>query len=411
MSNNFQVRNPIRSVGGVCRLGAVLHQSAIGSIHETEFGDDVTPALVKIRVETPDSARLVARWSNAIELAHPYLQQVYAAGYAVMDDIPIAYVIMERADESLANVLAERPLSEAETREMLAPVLAALIYLHKNGYAHCALKPSNVLAFGDVLKLSSDGVRPAVDGEKAEDDMWALGALIVEALTQEPPKMEKDSGPYILREASALFTDIVRHCLDPDPAKRWTVDQVQARLDAQAGFSASTPVEEFRARDEDQADPSRRASKAIYGVLAALILLVIVMGLWRKKEPVPQAAALQSPAAAAAPGSPLPGPSRVASNQASAEKGKSSASGVHGRRGDGWSVIVAAYIAREPAEKRDRELSRKWPNFKWSVQQQTGKARYLVVIGQNLSEEQAEALRKRAVATGLPHDTYIKKLL
>jgi hypothetical protein len=33
------------------------------------------------------------------------------------------------------------------------------------------------------------------------------------------------------------------------------------------------------------------------------------------------------------------------------------------------------------------------------------------VIGQNLSEDQANALRKRAVASGLPRDTYVKRFL
>jgi hypothetical protein len=44
-------------------------------------------------------------------------------------------------------------------------------------------------------------------------------------------------------------------------------------------------------------------------------------------------------------------------------------------------------------------------------EQKAGKTFYLVVIGQNLSEDQANALRKRAVASGLPRDTYVKRFL
>jgi predicted DNA binding CopG/RHH family protein len=57
-------------------------------------------------------------------------------------------------------------------------------------------------------------------------------------------------------------------------------------------------------------------------------------------------------------------------------------------------------------------MATKWPKFQWSVfQQQADKTYFLVVIGQNLAEDEAEALRKRAVQAGLPRDTYIKKVL
>jgi predicted DNA binding CopG/RHH family protein len=56
-------------------------------------------------------------------------------------------------------------------------------------------------------------------------------------------------------------------------------------------------------------------------------------------------------------------------------------------------------------------MVRRWPKFSVSVQEQkTERARYQVVLGQDLSEADAEALRQRAVASGLPRDTYIKKL-
>jgi hypothetical protein len=55
---------------------------------------------------------------------------------------------------------------------------------------------------------------------------------------------------------------------------------------------------------------------------------------------------------------------------------------------------------------------RKWPKFNIGVfQPRAGKTPYLVVLGQNLSEDQAEELRKRAVDSGLPRDTYIKRVM
>ncbi len=74
-----------------------------------------------------------------MELAHPNLLKIYAAGSSVLNGVPIVYVVMERADESLKSVLAERALTGDETRELIEPSVAALQYLHKNGYAHSRL--------------------------------------------------------------------------------------------------------------------------------------------------------------------------------------------------------------------------------------------------------------------------------
>ena len=111
MSNNFPVRSQDQIVGGTYRLGAVIHQSAAGAVYETEFGSDTRPAVVAVvkarRLETGLEG-LAARWQTGIELVHPNLLRVYASGHSVVDGVPVAWVVMERAEESLAGVLAER---------------------------------------------------------------------------------------------------------------------------------------------------------------------------------------------------------------------------------------------------------------------------------------------------------------
>ncbi len=79
-----------------------------------------------------------------------------------------------------------------------------------------------------------------------------------------------------------------------------------------------------------------------------------------------------------------------------------------------WPVIVATYASRELAEKRMRDMMKRGPKFDIGVFQPLAqKTHYLVVLGQNLSEDQAEELRKRAVDSGLPRkaDTYIKRVM
>jgi hypothetical protein len=147
--------------------------------------------------------------------------------------------------------------------------------------------------------------------------------------------------------------------------------------------------------------------KWIYAGLAALVLIVILAAAMRRKEPspvanVPAVTVAQPDSAAEAP---IP-------RAAAAPAVSSPVSRPHGRKADGGSVIVGAYTAGEPAEKRMRTMIGRWPNFHISVsERQAEKTHYLVVLGQNLSEDQAEALRRRAVESGLPRDTYIKRMM
>jgi hypothetical protein len=432
MANEFLTRND-EIVDGLYRLGAVINRSIRSAVYKTEFGEDGLPAVIKItECESSGSEELMARWRNAMGLSHPNLLTIYATGASVLNGVPIIYVVMERAEESLNNVLAERALTGDETREMLVPAVAALHYLHRTGYAHSRLHASNVLAIQNQLKLSGDNAIQLSDRGSTTEDMKALGALIVQALTQQIPNGDGHPELDILRKAPDPLPDIVRHCLDPDSARRWTAEQVEATLIG----PSSEPVPSTRkpsaekmpdvvamhgvpaAIGPERGDPDEAHSKAgipkwIYAGLAALILIVVLSALMRKRDAsqvtvVPPAAVPQripdaeiaDRAASAEAASPAPKPDpRTEANRA------------RGRKADGWSVIVATYASRELAEKRMRDLMGRWPKFNIGVLQPWAeKAQYVVVLGQNLSEDQAEELRKRAVDSGLPHDTFIKRL-
>jgi hypothetical protein len=429
MPNEFLTRND-EIVAGSYRLGALINRSIRSTVYKTEFGEDGLRAAIKIReYESSGSEELLEQWRNAMELAHPNLLKIYATGSSVLNGVPIVYVVMERADESLNRVLAERALTGDETREVLVPAMAALHYLHRNGYAHSRLAASNVLAVQDQLKLSSDNAIQVKDGGSTTEDMKALGVLIVQALTQQMPHGDGQSELDILRKAPDPFPDIVRHCLDPDATKRWTAEQVEARLKGTAGepvlptgkpsVEKAAAVEIHASVRPEREDPDEAHSKAgipkwIYAGLAALILIVVLSAVMRKKDAasvavVPPAAVPQripdaeptDHAASAEVPSPAPKPDP-----------RAEATRPGGRKADGWSVIVATYASRELAEKRMRDMVKRWPKFNPGVfQPRAEQAHYLVVLGQNLSEDQAEELRKRAVDSGLPRDTYIKRVM
>jgi hypothetical protein len=406
MANESLTRND-EIVDGLYRLGAVISRSIRSTVYNTEFGEDGLRAVIKIReYESPGSEELPARWRDAMELTHPNLLKIYATGSSVLDGVPVVYVVMERADESLNSVLSERALTGDETLELLVPAVAALDYMHKKGYAHSRLGAPNVLAVQGQLKLSSDNAVRVNDREPATEDMKALGVLIVQALTQQMQNGDGQQELDILRKLPDPFPDIVRHCLDPDSGRRWTAEQVEARLRGPAVELVPRPEQ----GQPEQEDPGEVHSKTgipkwIYAGLAALILIVVLSAVMRKRDAAPVGVVPPAAVSQRTPDVEVRSPAHKPDPRAAATR-------AGGRKADGWSVIVATYASRELAEKRMRDMMSRWPKFNIGVlQPQAEKAHYLVVLGQNLSEDQAEDLRKRAVDSGLPRDTYIKRVM
>jgi eukaryotic-like serine/threonine-protein kinase len=390
------------ALGTRYRLGGILERTLDGGIYLTEDG-----ALAKLRRADSDEAEaLLARWSDISRLSHPHLAQLFEAGYCEIAGERFVYAVMERAEESLAGVLNERPLSPDETREMLDPALDALSYIHANGYVHSGIQPSNILALGDTLKLSSDTLvrigempeprnrglydAPEMDAGRLSpaSDIWSLGVTTLQSLTQRIA-----IGEEAFRDLPEPFADIVRHSLKQNPAERWTTGQITARLHG----PVPQPAER---RPEAPRTPSVPKWPLALGATALVGIAVFIFS--HRSRPVPPPAV--PPLVEQAAPSPAPPPPRVPAAAPAVVNRRAEPS-----RGDAWFVVVATYGPRSAAEKRAREISRRWPQFKAEVFQPRGVTQHLVVIGSGLSQPAADALRKRARAAGLPRDVFIKK--
>jgi hypothetical protein len=396
------------------QLGAIVRRKVGCSTYETEFVEDgqpARPAVIKIyELEDNELEPAVARWHEAMQLDHPSLLKIYTAGISKMEGNPVAYVVMERADESLAPVLAQRALTSDEVAGMLEPTLSALEFLHKNGYAHGSLKATNVFAAGDRLKLASECLVRFDRGGSAEDDVRALGALLLDVMTS-------PEGAY---SPKPPFGEIVRCCLEENPSRRWTIEQVRERLDdngtvpvrpapvpqrsvAETVMPETPVMRTVREREpEPESDSGHKFPKWIFAALACLLLAIFLGAFFRGKHSAPAPAPAPTIVTREAP-APSPFVER---------KQPQPTTLVHQVAGKGsWSVIVAAYGAMPAAEKRAHSIAAKWPAFHVSViERQREKAHYLVILGEHLSEDEAKTLKSRAVRSGLPRDTYIKKL-
>jgi outer membrane biosynthesis protein TonB len=240
-------------IDGKFRLGEYVGGDEGSSVFLTDYDSpDVRKAAIKlVPSDAPEAAGLLARWRHAAKLSHPHMIRLLDMGRAELDGAAVLYVVMEYAEENLSAVIARRPLAPDEARAILGPVVDALAYVHAKGFVHCRIKPANILAENDLLKISSDGLcrigefsgsvgKPgAYDPPEAAGgrispagDVWSLGMTLCEALTQRLPVWERtnQAEPALPSNLPAEFSDLARHCLRRDPQLRWSVADIAVRL-------------------------------------------------------------------------------------------------------------------------------------------------------------------------------------
>ena len=251
-----------RSVDGRFPLLECLGDSGTSVVFRTELpGPPATKAAIRlVPLDGVDPQSQMDDWAVAARLSHPHLMKIFDSGRGEVDGTRLLYVVTEYADENLAQIIPERPLSPDEAREMLPPVVDALSYLHGRGMVFGHLKPSNIMVVDNLLKLPLDGMAVGA-GEKtapgiydapetangagtAASDVWSLGVTVVEALTQRPPLWEKSTSeaPLVPASLPQPFGGIARMCLRIDPGDRATLPAIRTRLEG--GDASPVPATE-----------------------------------------------------------------------------------------------------------------------------------------------------------------------
>ncbi|PYX49412.1 MAG: hypothetical protein DMG79_08770 [Acidobacteria bacterium] len=291
-----------------------LRQWLGGSDHSavflTERPGQTQKVAIKLIAADADADEQLVRWRAAAQLSHPHLMRIYDAGRCRMDGTPLLYLVMEYAEEDLSQILPQRPLAPAEVTDLLPPLLDSLSYLHSKGFVHGRVKPSNVHAMDDQLKLSADQIVSAAASNPASrrrdvydapetaagiispaGDVWSVGVTLVAALTQNVSfESDPSSSPDPPETVPPPFRGIAHECLHLDPKRRCSISEIQARLQP-AGRSVPA---------ETQAPPppprrSKRSGPIIAASLAAAVLVGLVIFLSHGKNGPEQASA---PAAA-----------------------------------------------------------------------------------------------------------------
>ncbi len=301
-----------RVIDGRFPLLQELGGTESSSAYLTEFDDGhAHNAAIKIfPFESVDIKTTTARWEVAETLSHPHLMPLFCTGRCEFEGKDLLYVVTQYADETLSQILPERALTPREALEMLGPVLDALSYLHQRGLTHGHLRPTNIMVIDDQVKLSPDfgwcsRTRSFYDPPEADagnvtpaGDIWSLGILLVEALTQQPPTWDILQGgePEIPATLPEPFFTICRECLRVDPERRCTLAAIKALLnppqvtETAAELGTETVVRPSEAVDErnsvernsverNSVDSTSvdRAAKPSYGPRAKILAGTVVV--------------------------------------------------------------------------------------------------------------------------------------
>ena len=281
-------------------LGGSNHSSVFLTENKSEGLPNAAIKLVPADSQETTQAQLV-HWGMAAAHSHPHLIRIFDVGRCQLGGRGFLFVVMEYAEQTLAQILPKRALSPDEARELLLPTLNALTYLHRHRLVQGQLKPSNVLVVNDQLKLASDTIRSTgqltngvvrtslYDPPElteglicAAGDVWSLGITLVEALTQHPPAwLDERSGTVSLATGlPAPFVDTVRRCLNPTPANRPTVIELGAQFNPVAHAHPITVSQAPEYEPSIETPPPHRSSKSPMPTLAIAALFVIAIGAW-----------------------------------------------------------------------------------------------------------------------------------
>ena len=196
------------------------------------------------------------------DLTHPHLVR----GYEVHSEPAPAMVLETLTGATLAAVIDDAPLSVADSAQLGLQLVSVLSYLHRRGWLHLDVKPSNIVVENGratLIDLSLVGRpgkgRPGAGtrgylapeqavGENlsAATDVWGLAVTLVEGLTGEMPHGDEatwDSRRRIrfvhrrapdpvspLEELPREYDAMLRRCLARDPADRPALSDVRACL-------------------------------------------------------------------------------------------------------------------------------------------------------------------------------------
>ena len=216
-TGEFEVAKVRRVLADRYRVERVIGEGGMATVYlaqDLKHGRQV--ALKVMRPElaaTLGADRFLREVAIAAQLNHPHILPMHDSGEA---DGVLYYVMPYVEGESLsARLKREGPLPVADAVRLAREVAEALVYAHKRGIIHRDIKPANILLNEGHALVADFGIARAVGAEgdaitktglavgtpqymspeqatgarevDGRTDVYALGAVLYEMITGEPP--------------------------------------------------------------------------------------------------------------------------------------------------------------------------------------------------------------------------------
>src|ERR1700678_1140519 len=176
-----------RTIDGDFPLTKLLRPEGRSAFFATSNGTGV-PAVIRLIESHFDDAEIRARWKAIQALDNEHLVKLKKFGQVELDGTSLVYAVMEPVEANLGEIVEERRLTELETRQVATSLLSALEAMHSHGFVHEHVETGNVMAVGETIKLRSDCIREAPEGDEGQTlkqrDVHDYAVVLLESLTQ-----------------------------------------------------------------------------------------------------------------------------------------------------------------------------------------------------------------------------------
>ena len=302
---------------GIVRLGAALEgkysirhligeglTSAVYRATDLRHDRDVAIKVLKPEVAASlGSDRFLREIQTTAALQHPHILPLFDSGRAG----ELVYYVTPLVDgQSLQERLRGGPLPVDEAVRLTEQIGAALTYAHERGLVHRDIKPANVLLSSGRAILADFGIAGALgkaggdrltatgllvgtpqymspeqfEGDEVDgrSDLYALGCVVFEMLTGEPPVSGKT--------AQSIFA---RRVQGAPPSTRALRDTVPPAVDAAVQKAlARSPVDRFAtvadfveamSAGTDVRRPTARRSRRLPAVVLGSAVVALIAGM------------------------------------------------------------------------------------------------------------------------------------
>lgn len=302
------------NVDGRFEVRGLLGKGGMGAVYlayQPSVGREVALKVLHGHYQHEDE--LVKRFQREIhvcaQLNHPNVVTVYDAGVSN----GVLFMAMERLQgHSLGDLISHGPVPPARAAALAAQICDALAAAHERGIVHRDIKPSNVMVLDgpggrELIKVLDFGIATIQSGERLtrtngvlgspnaiapevlksaanvspKADLYAVGTLLYELLTGEPPfgadsanavffRQVAESAPPLPETIPSGLRSLVASLTAIDPAKRpANASVVRERLLELAALSTLASTAPAPAAEA----PSRR-----WLVIAAVALVLAGIG-------------------------------------------------------------------------------------------------------------------------------------